>query len=339
MPTTIAIASYLEPEYVERIAAVSGDLRIEYHPDLLAPPRYRGDHTGRPDFQRTVEQERRFREVLASAEIHYDFDRSLISELPALAPKLRWIQATSSGIGPLVKSARLDETDVVITNAAGIHAIPLAEHVLLSLLYFVKDVPARRRDQQNHVWERFSGQELRGRTLVVVGLGAVGREVARLCAAVGLRVIGVRRSPVADPSSHHVDEAIHPSALHDVLPRADALVLICPHTPETEGMIDAHALATLPNGAVLVNIGRGALVVEDALVDALRSGKLAGAALDVAAAEPLPTDHPFWDMPNVYLSAHSASTVDKENERLTELFCDNLHRYLVGEPLRNVVRY
>lgn len=339
MPTTIAIASYLEPEHVERIAAVSDRLRIEYHPELLAPPRFRGDHTGRPDFRRTAEQERRFRYVLASAEIHYDFDRSLMSELPTLAPDLRWIQATSSGIGPLVKSAQLDRTDVVITNAAGIHAIPLAEHVLLSLLYFVKDVPARREDQRNHVWERFSGQELRGRTVVVVGLGAVGREVARLCGAVGLHVIGVRRSPVADPSSVHVDEAIHPSALHDVLPRAEAVVLICPHTPETEGMIDAEALAALPDGAILVNIGRGALVVEDALVDALRSGRLAGAALDVAAVEPLPTDHPFWDLPNVYLSAHSASTVDKENARLTDLFCDNLRRYLDGDPLQNVVRY
>ncbi|UCH25836.1 MAG: D-2-hydroxyacid dehydrogenase, partial [Trueperaceae bacterium] len=328
-----------EPEYVERIAAVSNDLRVEYHPDLIAPPRYVADHNGPPDFRRDAGQEQRFREMLSSAEVHFDFDRSVMAELPTIAPKLRWIQATSSGIGPLIKAAGLDATDIVITNAAGIHAVPLAEHVLLSLLYFVKDVPARLRDQRNHVWERYSGRELRERTVVVVGLGAVGREVARLCRGVGLHVIGVRRSPVLDLSAQHVDEAIHPAQLRDVLPRADALVLCSPQTPETEGMIGAEALAALPDGAILVNIGRGSLVVEAALLDALRSGRLGGAALDVAAVEPLPVGHPLWNFPNVFITAHSASTVDKENARLTDLFCDNLQRYLAGAPLRNVVRY
>lgn len=339
MPITVAIASYLEPEHVRRIADVSSEVRVEYDPDLVAPPRFAADHTGRPGFRRDEEQERRFRAMLAAADVHYDFDRSLMAELPSLAPRLKWVQATSSGIGPLVERAGLDASDIVITNAAGIHAVPLAEHVLLSLLYFVKDVPARLREQRAHVWERYAGRELRGQTVVVVGLGAVGREVARLCRAVGLHVIGVRRGPVADPASLHVDEAATPAELPAVLPRAQAVVLICPHTPETEGMMDADAFARLPRGSILVNIGRGALVVESALLDALRSGRLGGAALDVAAVEPLPHDHPLWDLPNVLITAHSASTVDKENARLTDLFCDNLRRFLAGEPLRNVVRY
>jgi phosphoglycerate dehydrogenase-like enzyme len=339
MTTTIAIASYLEPEHVERIAAVADDVRVEYHPDLIAPPRHGADHTGHLDFQRDAEQERRFREILGSADVHYDVDRSLMAELPTIAPKLRWIQSTSSGIGPMVKAAGLDRTDIVITNAAGIHAVPLGEHVLLSLLYFVKGVPARLADQRGHIWKRYTGRELRGRTVVVVGLGAVGREIARLCRAIGLHVIGVRRSPVTDPLSQSVDEAVHPAQLHDVLPRADALVLCCPHTPETENMIDAKAFAALPDGAILINIGRGALVVEPAMLDALRSGRLGGAALDVAAVEPLPVGHPLWDLPNVFITAHSASTVDKENGRLTDLFIDNLKRYRAGEPLRNVVSY
>jgi phosphoglycerate dehydrogenase-like enzyme len=339
MTTTIAIASYLEPEHVERIAAVADDVRVEYHPDLIAPPRHGADHTGHRDFRRNAEQERRFREILGSADVHYDVDRSLMAELPTIAPNLRWIQSTSSGIGPMVKAAGLDRTDIVITNAAGIHAVPLGEHVLLSLLYFVKDVPARLSDQRGHIWKRYTGRELRGRTVVVVGLGAVGREIARLCRAIGLTVIGVRRSPVPDPSAQHVDEAIHPAQLHDVLPRADALVLCCPHTPETENMIDAEAFAALPDGAILINIGRGALVVEPAMLDALRSGRLGGASLDVAAVEPLPVEHPLWDLPNVFITAHSASTVDKENGRLTDLFIDNLKRYRAGEPLRNVVAY
>ncbi len=338
MPSTIAIASYLEPEHVERIRAEFPDVHVSYDPSLLAPPRFAADHTGRADFRRTTEQEARFRALLAEADVHYDFDRALAPHLPTIAPRLKWIQATSSGIGPFVQKAGLDTTDIVITNAAGIHAVPLAEHTLLSLLYFVKDVPARLGDQRARVWERFSGRELRGMHVAVVGLGAVGREIARLCRAVGLRVVGVRRTPVDDPEALHVDEAITPDALHEVLARVDAVVLICPHTPETEGMMGAAEFARMRRGSLLVNVGRGALVDEDALIAALRSGHLGGAALDVAAVEPLPADSPLWDLPNVLITAHSASTVDRENERLTDLFCENLRRYLAGEPLINVLR-
>ena len=338
MPSTIAIASYLEPEHVERIRAEFPDVHVSYDPSLLAPPRFAADHTGRADFRRTTEQEARFRALLAEADVHYDFDRALAPHLPTIAPRLKWIQATSSGIGPFVQKAGLDTTDIVITNAAGIHAVPLAEHTLLSLLYFVKDVPARLGDQRARVWERFSGRELRGMHVAVVGLGAVGREIARLCRAVGLHVVGVRRTPVDEPEALHVDEAITPDALHEVLARVDAVVLICPHTPETEGMMGAAEFARMRRGSLLVNVGRGALVDEDALIAALRSGHLGGAALDVAAVEPLPADSPLWDLPNVLITAHSASTVDRENERLTDLFCENLRRYLAGEPLINVLR-
>jgi len=311
---------------------------VRYDPDLLAPPRFAADHTGDPAFRRTPEQEARFRGWLAEADVLYDFDRPLAPQLPTLAPRLRWIQGTSSGIGPFVQNAGLDRTDIVITNAAGIHAVPLAEHTLLSLLYFVKDLPARLSDQRGHVWERYCGRELRGMTVGVVGLGAVGREIARTLRAVGVRVVGVRRTPVDDPAALGVDEAVAPAALHGLLPRCDALVLIAPHTPETEGMIGAREFALLPAGAILVNVGRGALVDEPALIEALRSGHLGGAALDVAAVEPLPQASPLWDLPNVLITAHSASTVDRENARLTDLFCENLRRFIAGEPLLNLLR-
>jgi glyoxylate/hydroxypyruvate reductase len=334
---TVTIASYLEPEHVQRIAALDPRIDVRYAPDLLAPPRFAADHTGRPDFRRTPDGERRFLEHLAAADILYDVDRSLAARLPELAPKLRWIQFTSSGVGPFVLKHGLNRPGLTLTNAAGIHAVPLAEHVLLSLLYFWKDVPARLRDQRAHVWERYAGRELRGATVLVVGLGAVGQEVARTCRANGLRAVGMRRTPVDDPASLHADAVVSPDRLLDVLPTVDAVVLIAPHTPETEGMIDARALAAMKPGAVLINIARGALVDEGALVAALRSGHLGGAALDVAAVEPLPADSPLWDLPNVLVTAHSASTVDKENERLTDLFCDNLRRFLDGAPLRNVL--
>ena len=336
---TVLIASYLEPVHVRRIEASSPAVHVRYDPELLAPPRFNADHSGRPDFRRTPDQEARFGGWLAEADVLFDFDRTLAPRLPTLAPRLRWIQATSSGIGPFVRDAGLDRSGIRITNAAGIHAVPLAEHVLLALLHFVKDVPARLRDQRAHVWERFCGRELRGMTAGVVGLGAVGSEVARTLRAVGVRVVGVRRTPVGDPAALNVDEATTPDRLHELLPRCDALVLIAPHTPETEGLIGARELALLPEGAVLVNIARGALIDEDALVSALRSGHLGGAALDVAAVEPLPATSPLWGLPNVLLTAHSASTVERENERLTDLFVENLRRFRIGEPLINEVRF
>jgi len=333
---TIVIASYLEAEHVERIRATVPDARVLYDPALVAPPRYVADHTGQPGFRRSAEGDARFRAWLAEADVLYDVDRALAHELPRIAPALRWIQFTSSGIGTLVRDAGLDRADITLTNAAGIHAVPLAEHALLAMLYFTKDVPRRLDEQRAHRWERYCGRELRGQTVGIVGLGAVGVEVARLARAAGLRTVGVKRSPVEDPEALHVERVYGPAALHEMLPRCDHLVLIAPHTPQTERMIGARELALLPRGAVLINIARGALVDEDALLASLRDGHLGGAALDVAATEPLPSDHPLWDAPRTLITAHSASTVDIENARLTELFCENLLRWRDGQPLRNL---
>lgn len=336
MSLAILIASYLEPESVERIRAAVPDAEILYDPALVGPPRYKADHTGPPEFQRTPEGEERFRSWLARAEVMFDFDRHLAPELPRLAPRLRWIQSTSSGIGPFVKKSGLDKSGITITNAAGIHAVPLAEHTLLSMLYFTKEVPRLRAEQAARLWQRYCGRELRGRAVGVVGLGKVGQEVARLCRAVGLRVLGVKRTEGPSAESLNCDELYTQRDLHQVLPKCDFLVLICPHTPETEGMMGEREFALLPPGAVLINIGRGALVREEALIAALRSGHLGGAALDVMAEEPPASENPLWEMPNVLITAHSASTVEQENARLTELFCANLQRYQAGEPLLNL---
>jgi phosphoglycerate dehydrogenase-like enzyme len=336
LPLTIVIASFLEPHYVEQIQQAVPEARILYDPALIPPPRYVADHIGRPDFRRNSEDEARFRSWLAEADVLYDFDRHLTPELPQLAPKLRWIQATSSGIGPFIERAGLDKTDITITNAAGIHAAPLAEHSLLSMLYFTKEIPRLQQQQRAHRWERYCGQELRGRTLGVIGLGAVGKEIARLSRAVGLRVLGVKRTPAPNPLDYHVDELFVQRDLHTVLPRCHFVVLICPHTPETEGMMGTEEFSLLPKGAVLINVGRGALVQEEALLTALGSGHLAGAALDVTATEPLPADHPLWDKANVLITSHSASTVEVENARLTDLFCENLRRFHTDKPLINL---
>jgi len=228
--------------------------------------------------------------------------------------------------------------DTVFTKASGVHGQPLAEFCLMVMLMFRKRLPRMFRDQSRKHWERYAGTDLAERTVVIVGLGAVGQEVARVCKALRMVVIGVGRSSSSlDSLSSPPDEFFSVGDLRKVLPRAEHLVLSAPHTPETESLIGVDELALMPQGAILINIGRGPLVDEPALAAALASGHLGGAGLDVFVEEPLPEDSPFWEMPNVLVSPHSASTSDRENRRITDLFCENLKRFLAGQPLINLL--
>ncbi len=337
MTRTVLIASWLEAEHVERIRQVDDRLHVLYEPALLAPPRYAADHQGGV-FARTPEQEAEWRRLLARAEILFDFDRVNARELPSLAPRLQWIQATSAGIGEYVRRMGYAESmpRTVVTTASGVHARPLAEFCFMVMFAFHKGLLRTLRNQRRGHWERFAGADLEGQTLVIVGVGRVGVEVARLGKAFGMRVVGVKRSTLGiDPAELHLDALFAPGELHRALAEAENLVLIAPHTPETEHMIGAIELALLPAGAVFINIGRGALVDEDALIDSLRSGALLGAGLDVFREEPLSADSPLWEMDNVIVSPHSASTSVRENARITDLFCRNLRRFLGGQPLLN----
>ena len=334
---TLLIASYLEAEFVAQIQGVDERLEVIYRPDLLASPRYPADHGG-GEFARTPEQDVEWRGMLGRAHILFDFDRANARALPQLAPQLEWIQATSAGIGEFVRRHGYAQTipRVVLTTASGVHAQPLAEFCFMVMIALHKRLPEMLRDQRRKHWERFAGSDLRDQVLVIVGLGGVGREVARIGQAFGMRVIGVKRSPSAMPAHElNVDRLYGPGELHRALAQAQNLVLIAPHTSETEGMIGAPELALLPRSAVLINIGRGALVDEAALISALQSGHLLGAGLDVFRDEPLPPASPLWAMDNVIVSPHSASTSIHENARITALFCDNLRRFLDGRPLRN----
>ncbi|MCY1136983.1 D-2-hydroxyacid dehydrogenase [Actinoplanes sp. Pm04-4] len=320
-PLTVVIASYLEPELVDRIAAADPGLTVLYQPELVPVPQYRCDHGGkRPEL--TAEQAGRWADMLSRADIAFDFDWERPAELAERAPRLRWVQATSAGIGGFVQRTGLDRTGIEFTTAGGIHAVPLAEFAVTGALHFIKGVPELRRRQRAHIFERYTTAQLAGRTVTVVGLGGMGRQVVRTFEALGTEVIGIGRTGNA------VD-------LDDVLPRTDVLVLCCPLTPETEGLIGAKQLARLPRGAVLVNIARGPVVDEPALIESLGEGHLGGAALDVFATEPLPDSSPLWDLDNVLVSPHSASTVAGENAALVDLFLDNLRRYRAGEPMRN----
>lgn len=334
----VLIASYLEPEHIERIRQADQRLTVVYEPELLRPPRYAADHTGKI-IERTPDQEARWQQLLKEADILFDFDMTHCEDLPELAPKVRWIQATSAGIGQFVKrmgyDTRMPET--TFTTASGVHAQPLAEFCLLVMLMFNKGLPRMIQDQKRKHWERYAGTDLKGRVLAIIGVGQVGREVARLGQTLGMTMIGTKRHAVGiEPASLYLDALYGPDQLPEVLKQAEYLVLIAPHTAETEKMIGAAELVLLPKGAILINISRGALVDEPALIKALQSGHLGGAALDVFIEEPLPQDSPLWEMPNVLISPHSGSTSDRENSRLTDLFCENLRRFLADEPLLNV---
>ena len=244
-------------------------------------------------------------------------------------------------MGQIVSRMGLGDRPVVVTNAAGLHATPLAEFVLFAMLYFAKRMPRVLADQRRHHWERFALDTLPGKTLGIVGFGHVGRAIAQLARTAGLRrILAIRRavgSPAGDPSaSPHADLVYPPSGLAAVLAESDYVALIVPLTPETVGLVGKPELSLMKPGAVLINVGRGQLVDEAALVEALRSGHLGGAALDVFAQEPLPATSPLWDLPNVLVTPHSMSTALDENAHLVDLFCDNLRRYLSGEALRNV---
>ncbi|MGC5360849.1 D-2-hydroxyacid dehydrogenase [Streptomyces sp. DT24] len=255
--------------------------------------------------------------------------------MPVNCPRLTWIQATSAGIGQYVERTGLAESDITFTTAAGAHGVPLAEFALAGVLHFVKGLPRLRDWQRAHHWESHTTRQLAGSRVMVVGLGGIGREVARLFSLMGVEVWGVGRPgrSYTVPGVSRVHSFLDFEA---ALPDVDALILACPLTGWTRGLIDETRLRMLRPNAVLVNIARGPVVDEEALVEALREGRLGGACLDVFAAEPLPAGSPLWDMDNVIVSPHSASTVTTENAYITDIFTDNLRRRLEGRPLRNL---
>ena len=331
---SIFITSPLEEEHVSRIRArVPDGFSVVFEPDLLPPTRYVADHKGVETFSRTPEQEVRWAEHLRRATILWDFPSTGLEA----APNVRWVQTTSSGVGPLIGKLGLVNHPVIITTARGIHAGPLAEFAMMALLMHTKRVEHLRAEQRAHSWARYCGTDLRGRAMAVVGAGRVGAEVGRLAHAFGMRVLSVVNRPAPERAAElHADEIMGSDRLADAISRADCVTVCAPHTNETENMINAEVIARMKPGVVFVNIGRGQLVDESALVEALRRGDIGFAALDVARVEPLPDDSPLWDMPNVLISPHSASTVESENEKIADIFIENLRHFAVGETSRMV---
>jgi phosphoglycerate dehydrogenase-like enzyme len=330
----IVIGSYLEPDLVERIRSAGEVIRVYYRPDLLPVPRYRCDHSA-PARDLSPAQLDEWRATSALADIFFDFDWFEPSTMTERAPNLRWVQATSAGIGAVMQRTGLDQRAILVTTAAGIHVAPLAEFALMGALHFLKGVPDLQARQREHHWERYTTRELKGSRALVVGLGHIGREIVRDFSALGVDVTGLgRRGVTYDVPG--LSRSIDRDALDATLATTDIVVLAAPLTEETANLIGAHELRQLPPHAVLINVGRGRLVDEVELADALTSGALAGACLDVFREEPLPTSSPLWDLGNVIVSPHSAATVATENRDLVELFLANLDRWRRGENLHNL---
>jgi phosphoglycerate dehydrogenase-like enzyme len=257
------------------------------------------------------------------------------------AARLRWIQLTAAGVGGVL-FPELVESPVIVTNARGLHAVSMAEHALGVMLMFARklhlarDAQTRRHWSQDEQWsEAPPFGQLAGGTLGIVGFGAVGRALAARAGALGMRVLALRRNPASDPAPAEAQWG--PERLHELIERSDWLALAAPLTPASRGMIGRDQIAHMPRHAILVNLGRGALVDEAALIEALAGGRIAGAALDVFQEEPLPEASPLWAMPQVIATPHVSGLGPRFWERTCALFASNLHRWNAGEPLENVV--
>ena len=271
------------------------------------------------------------------------FDRLL-----ARAPRLGWVHSASAGVERALTPAAA-ERGLVITNARGVFSRPIAEYVLMMILAVSRRLPGLLELQRERTWQPLEGVELRDVTVGIVGLGSIGRAVGALATAFGCRVIAVRRRSEAGAEAAATDEESRsfgevmlervggPEGLPQLLADSDFVVLATPLTPETQNMIDAEALSVMKPGAWLINIARGGLVDERALLNALRDGAIGGAVLDTFRDEPLPPSSPFYDLPNVIVTPHTSWSSGRVLDRSVELFCDNLRRYAAGEPLLNVV--
>jgi phosphoglycerate dehydrogenase-like enzyme len=253
----------------------------------------------------------------------------------AQARRLRWVHAAAAGVDGLL-FPEVVAGQVVLTSSVGAHTVALPEHVMAVILLFSRRLHVALRNQQARRWDRQAllGDELAGKVLGILGLGAIGSALAARAAAFGMRVVGTKRVPAPVPN---VERVYGPEATDEVLQAADYVVILLPLTPQTRGLIDARRLRLMKRTAVLVNVGRGPIVQEAALLAALREGWIAGAALDVFEREPLPADSPLWGMENVVITPHVSGASPSYFDRVIPLFCENLRRYLAGAPLVNRV--
>lgn len=338
----VAIAVPLEAEYVEQIRAVDPSVKVLYEPDLLPPERYPADHAGDPAFQRSPEQEERYWSMLNQAQVLYGFPNESPAGLARIAqsnPRLQWIHAMAAGAGGAVKASGLDTQTLHkfrVTTSAGVHALPLAEFSVFGILNGYKRSAEMAQDQAAKAWPtlRTPTKLAAGSKVVIAGLGEIGLETARLARALGMKVSGTKRNVEAIEG---IDEVTGNEGLAGLVSQADAVVNTLPGTPYTEKLFGTGIFAAMKPGTVFVNVGRGTVVDEEALLVALNNGQVSYACLDVFAVEPLPQDSPLWSHPRVLISPHTSALSTAENRLIAERFCSNLRKFIDGEDLPHLV--
>ncbi|MBF6614136.1 MAG: D-2-hydroxyacid dehydrogenase [Chloroflexi bacterium] len=329
---SVLVNYFLLPEYLDQIRAVDSRLEII----ALNNARSAQAKSDNPDDWRKLD-DATLREALSRAEII--FGMGLPREWIRQTPELEWVQLASAGSDHVLRDGLLAQRpDVKLTTASGIHEVPISEHILAMILFFSRGFNEAVHNQEHHNWQRYTAGEAQGKTVTLVGYGPIARRTALLCKALGMKPLVVRASIKAQQPGDGTVDRFYPNAdLNSVLSQSDYVVLAAPSTPRTQGLIGKEQLKAMKKEAVLVNISRGVLVDEAALIKALQEGEIGGAALDVFAEEPLPESSPLWDMPDVLITPHVSGTNPYYSRRVTDLFCDNLRRYLHGEPLRNLV--
>jgi phosphoglycerate dehydrogenase-like enzyme len=308
---------------------VIGDPAAGYLKPLAALP---------PETRIIVSRDRaRLREAAPEADVilNGDFlDPTLLTETFPYATRVRWVHALMAGVDKVL-SPEIVASNVPMTNGRGLFRRALAEWTVGAMVYFAYDFRRLMRNQEAGRWESFDHPTLFGRTLGIVGYGSIGQAIAKRARAFGMRIVILRRSQsAADPL---VDQAYTPDQLNAMLAECDYVAVTTPLTAETRGMIGAAQIAAMKASAVLINVGRGAVIDEAALIAALEAGKLRGAALDVFTTEPLPAGHPFYGLENVLLSPHTADRSPESRSGAVQFFIENFERFRKGEPLKNVV--
>jgi phosphoglycerate dehydrogenase-like enzyme len=284
-----------------------------------------------------VNPEGEFEGDISDAEVYFNgfkLKNTTLHKVLAAAPKIRWQHTPSAGVNHILTPTFL-ERDITLTNGSGVHAIPIAEFVLNFMLYHAKNVQKLQSLQADHYWYKwFELQELYNKNILIIGTGNIGKEIASRAKAFGMNVWGSRRNPEPLPN---FDKIVGADSWQSLLPEVDYLVVATPLTPDTKGLINASVLRSMRPSAYFVNIARGAIVDEEALLTALRENWIAGAGLDTFVTEPLPPESPFWSLPNVFVTPHNSALTPQLYDRIVSLFLDNLNRYQTSQPLRNVV--
>src|SRR5215217_8813849 len=296
----VAIAAPVPSGLTDFLLELEPRIDLRYDPEVLPPMRHPADFSGDPSYSRTPEQSRRYEELLVDAEALYgipDVDPTALRHVVEANPDLRWVHTMAAGGGATVQAANLTSEQlnkIIFTSSAGVHAGPLAEFAIFGLLAGAKDLPRLNGQQSAREWsDRWMMGQLGEQTVLVVGLGGIGRRVVELLAPFGGTILGTSRRGVTVAG---VDQVIHPDDLVDVAGRVHAVISTLPGTDATAGLLGGQFFQALKQGATVVNVGRGTVIDEPALVDALRTGKVGFAALDVFATEPLPSDSPLWSM-------------------------------------------